>query len=118
MLTNKPKHFYNPSAVIIRVSNCHMLSSLCVKVQLQHVRDYKSFIEENFLHNIDPQIIKSFIIVVIQLLLFLLRWFRAAADKHTNTHTHTHTHTHKKKSNNLTKRPKKISELKVKILQL
>ena len=66
-----------------------MLSSLCVKVQLQHVRDYKSFIEENFLHNIDPQIIKSFIIVVIQLLLFLLRWFRAAADKHTNTHTHT-----------------------------
>ena len=83
MLTNKPKHFYNPSAVIIRVSNCHMLSSLCVKVQLQHVRDYKSFIEENFLHNIDPQIIKSFIIVVIQLLLFLLRWFRAAADKHT-----------------------------------
>ena len=66
-----------------------MLSS-CVKVQLQHLRDYKSFVEENFLHNIDPQIIKSFIIVVIQLLLFLLRWFRAAADKHTNTHTHTH----------------------------
>ena len=108
MLTNKPKHFYNPSAVIIRVSNCHMLSS-CVKVQLQHLRDYKSFVEENFLHNIDPQIIKSFIIVMIQLLLFLLRWFRAAADKHTHT---------QKKSNNLTKRPKKLSELKVKILQL
>ena len=66
MLTNKPRNFYNTSAVITGLSECHKLIQSCSRAQFKRLspkkiiyRDYKMFDEAKFVPDVDQKMIKG-----------------------------------------------------------
>ena len=65
MLTNRPRSFYNASAVTTGLSDCHKLILSCLRAHFKRLppkkiiyRDYKMFDEAKFLHDLDQEMIK------------------------------------------------------------
>ena len=66
MLTNKPRSFYNTSAVTTGLSDYHKLILSCLRAHFKRLppkkiiyRDYKMFDEAKFLHDLDQEMIKG-----------------------------------------------------------
>ena len=66
MLTNKPRSFYNTSAVTTGLSDCHKLILSCLRAHFKRLplkkiiyRDYKMFDEAKFLNDLDQKMIKG-----------------------------------------------------------
>ena len=66
MLTNKPHCFQKTSTVVTGLSDFHKMIISCLKTTFKKIppkkiifRDYKKFDEQNFLHDLDQQMIKG-----------------------------------------------------------
>ena len=66
MITNKPRSFYNTSAVTTSLSDCHKLILPCLRAHFKRLPPkkiiyigYKMFDEATFLHDLDQELIKG-----------------------------------------------------------
>ena len=66
MLTNRPNNFQKTSTVVTGLSDFHKMIISCLKTTFKKIppkntifRDYKKFDEQNFLYNLDQQMIKG-----------------------------------------------------------
>ena len=66
MLTNRPNCFQKTSTVVTGLSDFHKMIIWCLKTIFKKIlpkkivfRDYKKFDEQNFLYDLDQQLIKG-----------------------------------------------------------
>ena len=89
MLTNRPRSFYNTSAVTTGLSDCQKLILSCLRAHFKKLppkkiiyRDYKMFDEAKFLHDLDQEMIKGSFYQHEEAFAVLSLVFRDVVDRH------------------------------------
>ena len=89
MLTNKPHCFQKTSTVVTGLSDFHKMIISCLKTTFKKIppkkiifRDYKKFDEQNFLHDLDQQMIKGKFYEVKNMYESFSDTFKAVVNKH------------------------------------